>query len=73
MYVAVYKQQHGELPIDNLLQVSESGLASQEISQIIQNGIEEASTMLQMVRNEQTEQREQSHSFYYYPSEHTIN
>ena len=46
MYIAVYKQQHGELPIDSLLQVTESALANQELSQIIQSGIEEATTML---------------------------
>ena len=57
MYIAVYKQQHGELPIDSLLQVTESALANQELSQIIQSGIEEATTMPQMVRIEQTEQR----------------
>ena len=70
MYVAVYKQQFGELPMDNLMEDSESALANQEISTIVQNGIEEASTMLQMVRNEE---RQQNHSFYYYPSEQSIN
>lgn len=70
MYIAVYKQEYGELPLDNLLDMSETLLVDQELSQIIQNGIEEASSMLRMVHNEQ---RRQKSSFYYKPGCSTIN
>ena len=70
MYIAVYKQEFGELPIENLLNMSESLLVGQELSQIIQDGIEEASSMLRMVHNEQ--QRPKA-TFYYKPSCSTIN
>jgi len=70
MYIAVYKQEYGELPIENLVNMSETLLVDQELSQIIQNGIEEASSMLRMVHNEQ---RRPKTCFYYNPSYGTIN
>ena len=70
MYIAVYKQEYGELPIENLLNMSETLLVGQELSQIIQDGIEEASSMLRMVHNEQQMPKA---TFYYKPSCSTIN
>ncbi len=70
MYVAIYKQRYGELPLENLSHMVDTPAVNQELSQIIQEGIEEASTMLRMVRDEQ---RQQQRSFYYYPAEYSIN
>lgn len=70
MYVAIYKQRYGELPLENLSQISDTPAVDRELSQIIQHAIEEASTMLRLVRDEQRQQQE---TFYYHPSENSIN
>ncbi len=70
MYVAVYKQQYGDIPVESLLQISATVAVDQDISKIIQDGIEEASTMLRMVRDEQ---RQEQDSFYYSLASNTIN
>lgn len=70
MYVAIYKQRYGELPLDKLSHMADTPAVDKELSQIIQEGIVEASTMLRMVRDEQ---RQQQKSFYYYPAEYSIN
>ncbi|MFT7461072.1 MAG: hypothetical protein ACI909_003764, partial [Planctomycetota bacterium] len=70
MYVAIYKQRYGDLPLDKLTDFSESSEVNKEMSKIIQDGIEEASEMLRLVRDDQ---RQQQRSSYYYPAENTIN
>ncbi len=70
MYVAIYKQRYGELPLDKLSHMADDPSVNRELSQIIREGVEEASTMLRMVRDEQ---RLQQRSFYYYPAENIIN
>ena len=70
MYVAIYKQKYGELPLENLSSISDTPTVNDELSKIIQEAIEEASTMLRLVRDEQ---RQQSDTFYYSPAENTIN
>ncbi len=70
MHIAVYKQQYGEIPVKNLAQIAETVSVNQEISQVIQNGIEEASDMLRMVRNEQ---RRDKSSFYCTQNSNSIN
>ena len=70
MYVAIYKQRYGELPLEKLSHMADTLAVNKELSQIIQEGIVEASTMLRMVRDEQRQQQE---SFYYYPAEYSIN
>ncbi len=70
MYVAIYKQRYGELPLENLSDLADTPAVNHELSQIIQDAIEEASTMLRLVRDEQ---RQQQGSFYYSPTESSIN
>ena len=70
MYVAIYKQRYGELPMEKLSHLADTPSANKELSHFIQEAIEEASTMLRMVRDEQ---RQQQKSFYYYPAENSIN
>jgi ArsR family metal-binding transcriptional regulator len=70
MHIAMYKQFYGDIPVDSIMQISEASTVNQELSQIIQEGIEEASTMLRLVRDEQ---RMDQRSFYYYPTNNMIN
>ena len=58
MYIAIYKQRYGDIPVETYMQISEELAVNQELSQIIQDGIEEASTMLRLVRNDQRQERE---------------
>ncbi len=69
MYIAIYKQRYGDIAIESYMQISEDSSVNQELSQIIQDGIEEASTMLRMVRNDQRQEQ----NLYYYPASNTIN
>ena len=70
MYVAIYRQRYGDLPVENLSQISQASAVNEELSQIIQDGVEEASKMLRLVRDEH---RQQQRSFYYYPAQNTIS
>ena len=70
MYVSIYKQQYGELPLDSLSLMADTPSINEELSKIIQEAIEEASTILRLVRGEQ---RQQQNSFYYAPNENSIN
>jgi len=70
MYIAVYKQQFGDIPVESLLTMSETVTVDYELSQIIQNGIEEASSMLRMVLEEK---QQVNGSFFYNASSAAIN
>jgi hypothetical protein len=70
MYIAVYKKQFGDIPVEDLLKISDSVSMDQDLSGIIQDGIEEAASMLQMVRDEK---RQKTNSFYYNPTFSSIN
>lgn len=70
MYVSIYKQRYGDIPVDSFIKISETSAIDRELSQIVQNGIEEASTMLRLVRDEQ---RQEQRLFNYYPANDTIN
>lgn len=70
MYVAIYKQRYGELPLEKLTQITDTPAVNRELSLIIREAIDEATTMLELVRNEQ---RQQQKNFHYYPAENTIN
>lgn len=70
MYVTLYKQKFGDIPLEEYMQVSESTTFDSDLSQLVQGGLEEASAMLNLVRKET---RINKHSFQYQPSSNTIN
>lgn len=70
MYVTIYKQKYGDLPLDKLSNVTDSAIINKELSAIIREALEEASTMLELVCDEQ---RQQQKSFNYYPVVNSIN
>lgn len=70
MYVAIYKQRYGELPLEKLTRITDTPAVNRELSMIIREAIDEATTMLELVRDEQ---RQQQKNFHYYPAENTIN
>lgn len=70
MYLTVYKQRYGDIPLEEYIQ-SDAGTAFEgDLSQLIQEGVKEATTMLNLVRDEKRENEQQLH---YYPTSTTIN
>ena len=70
MYVTIYKQRYGDLPLERLTDITDLTAVNRELSVIIREALDEASTMLEVVCDEQ---RQQSSNFHYYPQQHTIN
>lgn len=70
MYVTIYKQKYGELPLEKLSNITDTPTVNSELSVIIREAIDEASTILELVCDEQ---RQHQKTFHYYPAENTIN
>ena len=70
MYVTIYKQRYGDLPLDKLTDFTDATIVNRELSVIIREALDEASTMLEVVCDEQ---RQQNNNFHYYPQHQTIN
>ena len=70
MYVTIYKQKYGELPLEKLSDITDMTIVNRELSVIICEAIDEASSMLEVVCDEQ---RQQSGNFNYHPQHNTIN
>lgn len=56
MYIALYKKNYGEIAVEDFTQMLKADGANGELSEIIQEGIEEASAMLDMIITERQEQ-----------------
>jgi len=53
MYLAFYKKACGEIAISDYLELSESPVINQELSDLVKHGLDEASAMLTLVIQDQ--------------------
>lgn len=50
MYLGIYKLYYGEIPAEDCTRITESAELDGELGEIVESGLSEASTMLEMVR-----------------------